>query len=161
IMIALTPWAVALATISICVATLFPGVGPRNRSGLGFCSSLAACSAPWWACSKNLLNLSVPKNLGTNTMLSALPGLAVARAKVPVGSIRIASAAIVSRTFFMLPSLSVAGQLRPAGKVTSARTRATAQCRPGGVSLGYESLLAVAEEELGGISLDLDRNAVQ
>ena len=46
IMIPFTPWVVAFVTISICPATLFSGVGPRNCNAVGFCSSLAASSAP-------------------------------------------------------------------------------------------------------------------
>ena len=46
IMIAATPWVVALVVISIWPATLFSGVGPRNCSGLEFCSSFSASSAP-------------------------------------------------------------------------------------------------------------------
>ena len=74
IMIAFTPWVVALVTISICPATLFCGVGPRNWSGVGLFSSLAASSAPLCASS----NGRIPRNFGSSTMLSALPGVAVA-----------------------------------------------------------------------------------
>ena len=73
-MIALTPWVVALVTISICPATLFCGVGPRNCSGVGFFSSLAASSAPLCAWS----NGRMPRNFGSSTMLTALPGVAMA-----------------------------------------------------------------------------------
>ena len=45
IMIASTPWVVALVTISICPATLFSGVGPRNCSSVRF-SSFCASGAP-------------------------------------------------------------------------------------------------------------------
>src|SRR6185312_8663122 len=79
IMIALTPWVVALVTISIWPATLFCGVGPRNWRGVGFWSSFAASSAPLWAWS----NGRMPRNFGKSTIFSAFPGVTVATWAMP------------------------------------------------------------------------------
>ncbi len=84
-MIALTPWAVALVTTSICEGPALPRIGPVYCSGVGLRSSLAACSAPACAWSNSLAILSVPRNFGMNTMFSALPGVAVAGGKSPCG----------------------------------------------------------------------------
>ncbi len=46
IMIASTPWVVALVTISIWPATLFSGVGPRYCSSIGFFSSFCRLEGP-------------------------------------------------------------------------------------------------------------------
>src|SRR3990172_8322976 len=73
IMIASTPCVVAVVTISICPATLFSGVGPRNCRASGFLSSVAASSAPSCAWSKGRM----PRNFGNNTMLTAWPGVAL------------------------------------------------------------------------------------
>src|SRR5215469_392381 len=112
IMMALAPSLVAFVTMSICPGTLCPGAGPSNCSGTGFCSSLAASSAPSRTWSNNLLIRSLPSHFGTSTIFSALPGVAVACAAAPVGSARIASAAIITRNLFMALPLRL---FRPAG----------------------------------------------
>src|SRR5262245_46970507 len=73
IITALTPWVLALVTISIWPATLFSAVGPVKFSASGFCSSLAASSAPSCAWS----NTAMPRNLGNKIIFAALPGVAL------------------------------------------------------------------------------------
>ncbi len=79
-MTAPTPWVVALVMISIWPATLFSGVGPRNSSVSVLPSSLAASSAPSRAWSKGRM----PRNLGSSTILVALPGSALTTVALPV-----------------------------------------------------------------------------